>query len=657
MRAWMLILIPLLLAPMASADISVGQAQQHLVCQSADDCSLSDDTQGLASIGGEALSASPAAPVTVSIDFPMRPDQRHIALLPDVISAEFDLSVGLEGGGTWKPELHVELALGPSQNHWVLDGETVIIPTTDPGYRLDEVALDLAAGRLLESGDQVHLRLSFDLDRPSRWTLNLGASSWVEMPVSWSIDPLTSNPDEPTSADAPGQIGQIDEASIDAGLMGNDVDCYAFELDGGLASLTIRVEWDAAPLEVEQPKSAPELYDERDASVPNPSVRTSHEGSLTVNEIRWIEPAGGDYTLCWVGQTDRYQTYSFSARTALLGIGSTSPEEFTGQAVWEGGLAHAGHVQELEEVGGAGLAMMVAASAGIAAAGAGMFLPTSTPWLKRLYLPLAILCLMGGGVVSPAFAQSVAAPTVGDVSLDEALENRLDRIAQGIRSGDAAATGPMWYGGLLGLAPGESLQLRMEVEGAHPLGDGRWQLHTAELQEVDLDRLIFDRLRDAHLSHDDEIRFILRAGRLLTLDLLMLEALLVTESEPRGDVVRVHWEMERAPLLTDQAAPVWSSKPAGIAEDDWRILAEAVYPDLLSISYCDCGIDAIELSMRPKEVHTRTLVTPGGVEMASGLITIDTWIATVGFLALGMAAWVESRRRRSAMEIADRMLG
>ena len=66
------------------------------------------------------------------------------------------------------------------------------------------------------------------------------------------------------------------------------------------------------------------------------------EGNLVVNDIRWMEPNEGEHTLCWTGMDERYQTYSFTGSKTIMGVGSTSPEEFTGDATWDTGSSQVG---------------------------------------------------------------------------------------------------------------------------------------------------------------------------------------------------------------------------------------------------------------------------------------------------------------------------
>jgi len=242
------------------------------------------------------------------------------------------------------------------------------------------------------------------------------------------------------------------------------------------------------------------------------------------------------------------------------------------------------------------------------------------------------------------------------MTFDELLEQRLDRIYQGVINDDEGEFGPQWYGGFLGVAAGERLQLMLTIDAIHPLGDGRWQIEAAELDGIDLDRWVFGKLNDGRLSADNEIRFILRSGRLLALDLLLLEALLIVDEKPRGDVLHIDWEMVSDPGLGSLSSPAWVSRPDSVTAADWNQVTEAIKPELLSVSFCDCGIDAMELSIRSNDVYGNDLITPGGIQSSNGLIPHDFWVAVLGLTVLICAGFVEKERRNQGMALAEEIL-
>ena len=651
-----LTLFLLSMVPIAIADLSTEGQTLNLVCSN-DDCSLSNNAVGDSILSEEERDANPLQPVTVTLEFPMRPDQTSVSLLPSVVeSMIFDFRIQEDGVGVARPDLYIELILGPSTNSWMISAPE---PSTAPGnqepYTLENEDLDISNGRILSPLDEVLLRISFDIDQPVTWELHLAGNSNVVLPIEWSIDAEAANVDEPTSLSEPRSISLIGSTTF-GGLMSSDVDCYQFDVDEQLSVLTVTVSWEATPLEVEQSNAIPEFWDAQGRSEEAPEIRTRYEGEIVVNEFRWSEPEGGQHTLCWTGIENHYQSYSFIGSQSILGVGSTTPEDFSGEATWDAGTSQVGQLDQATETSGAGIFTMGIAAIGIFVAIIGYLMPLSSPWLPRFMLPMAIILLLLGGIISPAVSISNESPNPGEMTFDELLEQRLDRIYQGVINDDEGEFGPQWYGGFLGVSAGERLQLMLTIDAIHPIGDGRWQIEAAELDGIDLDRWVFGKLNDGRLSADNEIRFILRSGRLLALDLLLLEALLIVDEKPRGDVLHIDWQMVSDPGLGSLSSPAWASRPDTVTADDWNQVTEAVKPELLSVSFCDCGIDAMELSIRSNDVYGNDLITPGGIQSSNGLIPHDFWVAVLGLTVLICAGFVEKERRNQGMALAEEIL-
>ena len=651
-----LTLFLLSVTPVVVADLSTENQTLNLVCSN-DDCSLSTQAVGDTVLSEEERDANLVQPVTVTLEFPMRPDQTSVSLIPTVVeSMVFDFRIQEDGVGVARPDLYIELILGPSTNSWTISAPSPSSPTgnQDP-YVLENQELDITNGRILSPLDQVLLRVSFDIDQPVTWELHLAGDSSIVLPIEWSIDADAANVDEPTSLTEPRSITLVGATTF-GGLMGSDVDCYKFDVDEQLSTLTVTVSWAATPLEVEQSHTIPEFMDAQGRSEDTPEIRTRYEGDIVVNEYRWSEPEGGEHTLCWTGMEDHYQSYSFIGSQSILGVGSTTPEEFSGEATWDSGASQVGQLDKSTDTSGAGVFTMGMAALGIFVAIVGYLMPLSSPWLPRFMLPMAIILLLFGGIVSPAVSISNESPNPGEMTFDELLDERVDRIYQGIINDDEGQFGPQWYGGFMGVAAGERLQLMLTIESAHPLGDGRWQVKVSELDGVDLDRLVFGKLNEGRLSAENEVRFILRTGRLLALDLLLLEALLIVDEEPRGNVLHIDWQMVSDPGMGSLNSPAWISRPDTVTSSDWKQVIEAVKPELFSVSFCDCGIDAMELSIRSSDVYANDLITPGGIESSNGLIPHDFWVAVLGLVVLVCAGFVEKERREKGMALAEEIL-
>ncbi len=619
----------------------------NLVCSN-DFCSLSTQAAGDLVLSGEERQANPAQPVTVVLEFPMSPGQTTVSLLPTTVeSMEFDLRILEDGLGIIRPDLYVELVLGPSSNSWTIEAPT----TGNQGpYILQNADLDHSYGRILTSGSEIYVRISFDIERPVTWELHLAGDSTIQLPIEWSIDAEAANYDEPSSFSEPRSITLIG-STTQGGLMGSDVDCFRFDVEPQLSSLTVSISWNSAPLEVEQSNVIPKFWDKDGQVESEPEIRTNYEGDLVVNDIRWMEPNEGEHTLCWNGMNERYQTYSFTGSKTIKGVGSTTPEEFTGDATWDTGSSQVGQTEFSSQSNGAGIMTMVAASVSILVAMSGYMMKLSSPWLPRFLLPLSILLLLFGGIISPAVSISNESANPGEMTFDEVLEKRLNRVYQGVINDDQGQFGPHWYGGFMGLNEGERLNLLLTIKSFHPIGDGRWQIQVEELDGVDLDRLVFGKLNDGRLSDENEVRFILRSGRLLALDLLLLEALLIVDEKPRGDVLHIDWNMVSDPGMSSLSSPAWTSRPDTVSSEEWQKITSAVKPELLSVSFCDCGIDAMELSIRSNPVSANELITPQGIETSNGLIPHDFWVSVAGLCVLITAAVVEKERREKGIAL------
>ena len=136
----------------------------------------------------------------------------------------------------------------------------------------------------------------------------------------------------------------------------------------------------------------------------------------------------------------------------MLGVGSTSPQEFTGEATWDAGTSQVGQVEKSSETHGAGLFTMGVAGIGIFVAIVAYLMPLSSPWLPRFLLPLSMILLLFGGIISPAVSISNESPNPGEMTFDELLDQRLERVYQGVINDDEGEFGPQWYGGFLGLS-------------------------------------------------------------------------------------------------------------------------------------------------------------------------------------------------------------
>ncbi|MDP6099311.1 MAG: hypothetical protein QF566_03950, partial [Candidatus Thalassarchaeaceae archaeon] len=134
----------------------------------------------------------------------------------------------------------------------------------------------------------------------------------------------------------------------------------------------------------------------------------------------------------------------------------------------------------------------------------------------------------------------------------------------------------------------------------------------------------------------------LQTGRALTLDLLMLEALLVVDEKPEGELLHVKWKMISNEPAGSATEPIWSSRPESISASNWKKLQTDLYPQLLTISYCDCGIDGMEVSWRSSQnFDENSIPAINGISIAGGFLSNEhLWLAS-GFALIILAGGIE----------------
>ena len=193
------------------AELGVGDTTLNLTCLSSSSCLLDNDAIGVDKMSRQESSASPASPVTVSIEFLMNPEQVQLTLLPPTIDElVIDLQIQEEIGGVNSPEILVDFWLGPSTNQWTLDGGSLSSPRLG-AYRLLDAELDLSRGRLLRPGDSVGMRISFEIDQPVTWELYLRGDSRITLPIEWSADVASATSAGPSSAGEPVELADVEE--------------------------------------------------------------------------------------------------------------------------------------------------------------------------------------------------------------------------------------------------------------------------------------------------------------------------------------------------------------------------------------------------------------------------------------------------------------
>ena len=252
-----------------------------------------------------------------------------------------------------------------------------------------------------------------------------------------------------------------------------------------------------------------------------------------------------------------------------------------------------------------------------------------------------------------------------ELVLDDLIDMRLQQLWDVSAEGVPEQTLSTHTGATWGMLDGEQLKLKLTVEEAIPLEDGRWQLVVPELESLRLDEAIFGQVATGQSQQSQQgmlesqtVRFILLAGRSLLLDLLILEALLVVEDVPESSVFHIDTTMVDTQAAGSYAAPAWSTRPSSISNSDWVRLQGSLFPERISISLCDCDLDLLDVTFLPSNGFDESDVPPQwGIRNADGLLPYASLLMWSGMF-LGIAATsIEVRRFQHAQRVAAQYMG
>ena len=129
----------------------------------------------------------------------------------------------------------------------------------------------------------------------------------------------------------------------------------------------------------------------------------------------------------------------------------------------------------------------------------------------------------------------------------------------------------------------------------------------------------------------------------------MLESLLVVDNKPEGELLHVKWKMTSAEPAGSATEPIWSSRPESISAKDWNKLQTDLYPQLLTISYCDCGIDGMEISWRSSDnFNENSIPNVEGISIADGFLSNEyMWLAGgIGLILIGAGIEYSSLKKK-----------
>ncbi|HJM66807.1 MAG TPA: hypothetical protein QF555_04605 [Candidatus Thalassarchaeaceae archaeon] len=637
--------------PLAEGELATNQTLLNATCIDDSTCQLTNSITGIDQLTGNENGASPLSPEVIRIEFKMSPPQSSHALIPITMDElVVDLTIEEDPGEFLRPDLNIILAIGPSSNEWTIEGQPGTPLTTATEYRLEDEQIDLTSGRILAPNDVIQLTLSFEIDRPVTWNLGLRGSTYVDIPIQWSLDQDAVDVDEPSSSTEPKSIEMGD--FVNGALIEEDIDCFTFSVGERASELRVDIIWSPMPSEIAITGVTPILDTLDGRKQPSPSIRTTQEGDSIESILVWNLKDHAELRLCLFGEDARFGVYRWAAQEILPGTGAMEVSDFELDARWPTGTGWIGETsqsQQTEGIGGTGTIISICIG-GIIVAWI-LKMPIINPLNRKWGIPTSMILIVIGSSAGPLAATISSLPDESENNLDYWIESRLDLVAESIIKNE-----PDLATGFFGTKSGDQFGIRLHIEAIHPTGDGRWQIQTEDLKDVDLDRLIFDAMRRHSLDSDQEIMYILRAGRLLSLDLLLLEATLISDSIPIGSILHLNWKMTASVGEGSISERVWTTRPNSIDLNEWDYFTTRLLPELITVSYCDCGLDAIDLSIRTSVAHTPS-ITPSlrGVSGAPSFPLFSGAIMGLGFGTLMLIGLITKNQQRKAQKIVLQM--
>lgn len=629
-------------------------------CNDVNDCSLTEFHTGEESISGSVNSATPISPSTVFIELPMTPSQTEIALIPQEIDElQIDLRYQDDLVGISRPDLEVTIIIAQSTTVIEFQGDSNPADGMQGAYKVNDEPLDLAGDRLLWPGEEIRILLQFEVERPGTWQLNLRGASYMFLDIIWSEDVDSRDVDEPSSHASPRQT-ELDTVHYGA-LVEDDWDCWSFDVENH-EIMTITIEWEEVPSEIEQNHGRPDLILPDNRLAPAPELETEVVNGVTKSTWKWRALPVGEYDFCIGGKLNSFQPYKWIGLIAFESLGPTSPDGFDYSSwEWEGYGMKAEEYGSVELDGTSGLMVLVLSFAILLGLVIELRAETTSRAVRfGIFVP-GVLVLFLSGIVSPMWAIAGEMPSSDEMTLDELIDNRLDQIWHASHPNAPASSKALHVGSTFGMLDGETLSLRLVADSAWPLDDGRWQLYIPEFYELDFESKIFAKVAEkSETSPVDDLldshsrSFILLAARTLMLDILMLEALLVVDDLPSSNVIHFETEMVESRKLGSIQEPAWGTRPADVPEGRWRLMQENLYPNLISIVLLDGVKDDLEFRIKiDNEISHNLMYSSNSVNPSEPLLESQyVWvIAGIALILLGIG--IENKRRTNAKNILN----
>jgi hypothetical protein len=650
--------------PISSAGLtdSTTGGKLFLACDDLENCTLSSTAATGEQMISQDVVITPGQSKKVTLEFEMEPRQKELALLPDILDEMIiDLRLREDLTGWTRPELDVSLILGNTVTDWNFPAQNIPSQTANEPYRMEDEALNLQNERLLWAEQNVRLRLTFTIDRPSTWELHLWGDSLLELTIPWSQNIEEANSDEPSSDSNP--IKDEFETVHYGALVENDRDCWEFDVEEH-ELLKVIIIWQPVPIEIEQSHGLPDLIAPNGRLSGQPEIIFEEDDEETRISYRWRALPVGQYNLCFGGKAGAFQSYSWAGLLGFEGMGPIDPDGFESESYFPAGSAIIDDSVtpiNLERTSSPILVISILSFLGF---GFGALrLTTSATVRFGLFTPGVILLLFGG-IISPIWALADEVQLEDEISFDEMVDMRLQQLWDVSYPGVPQQTLVEHTGSTWGMLDGETFKLRLNVEQAYPLPDGRYQLLIPELQSFRIDQAIFSQVAEGGAQTSDQgmleqqtVKFILLAGRSLLLDLLLLEALMVVDEEPSSSIFHLEVDMVETSSTGAVSVPAWGTRPSFISQGEWTKLQYALFPERISVTLCDCELDLLDVRFTESQGFDLADIPDATlIRNASELMDKSVLIAVLGFVLCLVATRIEYVRYMSAIELAQTML-
>ena len=647
--------------PISSAGLtdSTTGGKLFLACDDIENCSLSSTAATGEQMISQDVVTTPGQSKKVTLEFEMEPRQTELALLPDTLDEMvIDLRLREDLTGWTRPELDLSLIIGNTVTDWNFPAQNIPSQTANEPYRMNDEALDLQNERLLWAGQNVRLRLTFTIDRPSTWELHLWGDSSLELTIPWSQNIEEANSDEPSSDSNP-IIDEFETVHYGA-LVENDRDCWEFEIEEH-ELLKVIIIWQPVPIEIEQSHGLPDLIGPNGRLSGQPEIIFEEDEEETRISYRWRALPVGQYNLCIGGKAGAFQSYSWAGLLGFEGMGPIDPAGFESEAYFPAGSAIIDDsVTAINLQRTSSPILMISILSFLGFGFGALRLTTSATVRFGLFTPGVILLLFGG-IISPIWALADEVQLEDEISFDEMVDMRLQQLWDVSYPGVPQQTLVEHTGSTWGMLDGETFKLRLNVEQAYPLPDGRYQLLIPELQSFRIDQAIFSQVAEGGAQTSDQgmleqqtVKFILLAGRSLLLDLLLLEALMVVDEEPSSSIFHLEVDMVETSSTGAISVPAWGTRPSFISQGEWSKLQSALFPERISVTLCDCELDLLDVRFTESQGFDLADIPDATlVRNASGLMDNSVLIAVLGFILCLVATRIEYVRYKGAIELAQ----